>query len=88
MAALDPLPDDLKLSLDPNGINNIQQIVGSILCHARAVNLSILILFSTIAKEQAKATTQTIQQISPSGALYTYEGVLEAPLGDSYCILC
>ena len=41
----------------------IQQVVGTILYYARAVDLTVLMALSTIASEQAKATKKTIKNV-------------------------
>lgn len=45
--------------LDKDGQKRIQQIVGSILYYARAVDLTVLMALSSIASEQAKPTDKT-----------------------------
>jgi hypothetical protein len=42
--------------LDKKGIRRIQQIVGSILYYARAVDMTVLMALSSIASEQMKTT--------------------------------
>jgi hypothetical protein len=51
-----PLPADTTPKLDAKGIKRVQQIVGSILYYAQAVNMSVLMALSSIAMEQSKAT--------------------------------
>jgi len=46
--------------LDAKGIKRIQQIVGSILYYARAVDMTVLMALSSIAVEQTKATEKTL----------------------------
>ena len=61
-----PLPPDASLKLDEKGIKCIQQIVGSILYYARAVDMTVmtvLAVLSTIAIDQTKATEQTMKRI-------------------------
>jgi hypothetical protein len=48
--------------LDGKGIKRIQQIVGSILYYARAVNMMVLKALSSIAIEQMNATDKTMAQ--------------------------
>ena len=55
-----PLPPDDSPLLDKAGIKRVQQIVGSILYYARAVDMTVLMALSTIAAEQTKATTKTM----------------------------
>jgi hypothetical protein len=54
-----PLPPDESPKLDAKGIKRIQQIVGSILYYARAVDMTVLAALSAIAIEQTKATHKT-----------------------------
>ena len=56
--AQDPIPED-KVSEEE--ILKVQQMVGSIQYHARAVNLTALISLSTITSEQFEATGCTIK---------------------------
>jgi hypothetical protein len=51
-----PLPPDSLPRLDAKGIKRVQQIVGSILYYARAVDMTVLMALSLIAVEQTKAT--------------------------------
>ncbi len=55
-----PLPNDDSSKLSANGIKEIQQIVGSILSYARAVNCTVLMALSSIASKQTKRTTSTM----------------------------
>ncbi len=55
-----PLPPDDTPNLDASGIKHVQQIVGSILYYARAVDMMVLMALSSIAVEQMKATEKTI----------------------------
>jgi hypothetical protein len=51
-----PLPPDASPKLDEKGIKRIQQIFGSILYYACAVDMTVLAALSTIAINQTKAT--------------------------------
>jgi hypothetical protein len=55
-----PLMVDSSPQLDAKGIKHIQQIVGSILYYARAVDMTVLMALSAIAVEQTKAMTKTL----------------------------
>ncbi len=55
-----PLPPNTLPKLDGKGIKRIQQIVGSILYYARAVNMAVLKALSSIAVEQTNATKKTM----------------------------
>jgi hypothetical protein len=57
-----PLPPDSSPRLDKKGIRRVQQIVGSILYYARAVDMTVLMALSTLAIEQTKATEQTLSK--------------------------
>ena len=57
-----PLPPDASPKLDEKGIKRIQQIVGSILYYARAVDMTVLAELSTIAINQTKATKRTMDR--------------------------
>jgi hypothetical protein len=54
-------PNDTP-KLDKKGIKQVQQIIGSILYYARAVNMMVLMALSTIAVDQTKATEQTMER--------------------------
>ncbi len=55
-----PLLPDATPVLDAGGITRIQQIMGSILYYARAVNMIVLMALSSIAVEQTKAMEKTM----------------------------
>ncbi len=55
-----PLPPDTSPKLDAKGIKPVQQIVGSILYYARAINMRVLKALSSIAVEQTKASDKTM----------------------------
>jgi hypothetical protein len=55
-----PLEVDYSPQLDVKGIKRVQQIDGSILYYARAVDMMVLMALSAIAVEQTKATTRTL----------------------------
>ncbi len=55
-----PLPPDTSPLLDKKGVRRVQQIVGSILYYARAVDMTVLMALSSIAIEQTKATELTM----------------------------
>ncbi len=54
------LPPDDTPKLDANGIKRTQQIVGGILYYPQAVDMMVLMAFSSIAIKQMKATKKTI----------------------------
>ena len=52
-------PPDTTVLLDPKETTRIQQIVGSLLYSARAIDSTILPALNTIAQSQAKPTRKT-----------------------------
>ena len=56
----DTLPLDDSKPLEPSGVTRVQQVVGSLLFYARAVDNTILPALSTIASSQAAATEHTL----------------------------
>jgi hypothetical protein len=64
--AQSPLPSDETRKLTDAEIKQVQKIVGSILYYARAVDLTVLMAFSTIASEQMKGTEKNIGKDLPS----------------------
>jgi len=61
--AQEPTDHDTSPLLPPTRVTRIQQIVGTIMYYARAVDLTALVALSSIASEQAKATVDTEQRI-------------------------
>jgi hypothetical protein len=57
-----PLPPNDTPKLDTKGIKRVQYIVGSILYHARAIDMTVLMALSSIAIEQTKATEKTMDR--------------------------
>ncbi len=57
-----PILVDISPKLSPDGIKEIQQIIGSILYYARAVYITILMALSSIAIKQKKGTTNTMEK--------------------------
>ena len=55
-----PVVKDKTAALNAKGIKRVQQIVGSILYYARAVDMTVLMALSSIAVEQTKATEKTM----------------------------
>ena len=60
--AQSPLPTDETRKLTDAEIKEVQKIVGSILYYARAVDLTVLMVLSTIASEQTKGTEKTLEK--------------------------
>ncbi len=57
-----PLPPDASPRLDARGIKKVQNIVGSILYYARAVDMMILMALSSIAVDQTRATEKMMSR--------------------------
>jgi hypothetical protein len=57
-----PLPVDISPSLLTDEIKEIQRVIGSILYYSRAVNGTVLMALSSIAIEQSKGTTNTMEK--------------------------
>ena len=60
--AQSPLPIDISPKLLPDEIKEIQHVIGSILYYARAVDITVLMALSSIAIEQSKGTTNTMEK--------------------------
>ena len=60
-AAQDPIQEDTTREASDKEILKVQQVIGSILYYSKAVNLTALMLLSTMATEQAIATEHTIE---------------------------
>src|SRR5688500_14859496 len=56
--------EDKFASLSTSQIIRIQQIVGTLLCYARAVDSTMLVAHGTLAKEQTKGTEQPAQAVT------------------------
>jgi hypothetical protein len=57
-----PLPPDSSPRPNAKGIKLVQQIVGSILYYARAIDMTVLMALSLIVVEQTNATEKTMDQ--------------------------
>ena len=62
-AAQDPIPPDESPKLEEGDRRRIQQVVGTILYYARAVDMTVLAALSSIASQQSKATEGTMAQL-------------------------
>jgi len=60
--AQSPLPHDDSRKLTDTEVKQVQKIVGSILYYARAVDMTVLMVLSTIASEQTKGTKRTLKK--------------------------
>ena len=58
-----PVEHDLLPILPPDRIKRIQQIIGTIMYYARAVDLTTLVALSSIASEQTSATADTEKRV-------------------------
>jgi hypothetical protein len=56
-----PLPSKNTQKLTDSEIKQVQKIVGSIFCYARAVNMTVLMALSTIASKQTKGMERTLE---------------------------
>ena len=61
--AQDPIPLDESPEATDTEKKRIQQVVGTILYYARAVDMTLLAALSSIASEQTKATKQTMTKL-------------------------
>jgi hypothetical protein len=55
-----PAPDDTSLPLDSKGITRLQQIIGTFLFYARAVDNTMHVALGTLAAAQTQGTAQTM----------------------------
>ena len=61
MSTQHPISPDETPASGPGGIRHVQQVVGSILYYARAVDFTALTALTTLGSEQAQATAQTLK---------------------------
>jgi hypothetical protein len=54
-------PDDESKPLDAHGITRLQQIIGTLLFYARAVDNTMLVALGTLASSQTKGTDNTME---------------------------
>jgi hypothetical protein len=57
-----PIPVNISPKLSPADIKEIQQVIGSILYYVWAIDISVLMALSSIAIEQTKGTTNTMEK--------------------------
>jgi hypothetical protein len=57
-----PSPLTFPPNLSPDKIKDIQRVVGSVLYYAHAMDITVLMALSSIAIEQTKETTNTIEK--------------------------
>ncbi len=60
--AQSPLPQDNSQKLTNKEIKQVQKIVGSILYYSRAVDMTVLMVSSSIASEQTKSPDRTLEK--------------------------
>ena len=60
--AQSPLPQDNTRKLTDKEIKQVQKIVGSIIYYGRAVDMTVLMMLSSIASEQTKGTEHTLEK--------------------------
>ena len=56
-------PYDDSAPLDQDGINRVQQVVGTFLYYARAIDSTAMVAINSISGEQAKATENTAKKV-------------------------
>jgi len=72
--AQEPVEHDHLPIVPPDRIKHVQQIIGTILYYARAVDITTLVALSSIASEQTKATTDTETRVTQLlDYLYTHK---------------
>ena len=57
-------PSDTSAPLDAAGITRLQEVIGTLLYYARAVDSTMLVALGTLASAQAKGTEATAQAIT------------------------
>jgi hypothetical protein len=57
-------PHDDSDPLDQDGINRVQQVVGTFLYYARAIDSTAMVAINSISSEQAKATENTAKKVT------------------------
>jgi hypothetical protein len=57
-----PLPVDIPPKLSPKEIKEIQCVISSILYYACAVDITVLMVLSSVAIEQSNGTTNTMEK--------------------------
>ena len=79
----DPTPRDTSPLLNDAGKGRIQQIVGSFLYYARAVEPTILMALSAIAAQQSAPTEETLARVNQFlDYMWTHpDAKIRAPLG-------
>ena len=60
--AQSPLPQDNTRKLTDKEIKQVQKIVGSIIYYGRAVDMTVLMMLSSIASEQTNGTEHTLEK--------------------------
>ena len=63
-ASQTPVPNDTSAALPPDQITRIQQVVGTLLFYARAIDSTIRVALSAIASAQTKSTQATAQAVT------------------------
>ena len=63
-ASQEPMPHNMAPPATKDKITHIQQVVGSILYYAIAVDLTLLMALSAIASKQVKATKTTLKNVN------------------------
>jgi hypothetical protein len=77
-------PTDTADLLPPNDVTVVQQIVGTFLFYARAVDQTMLVALGSIASQQTKATQNTAKAIQK---FFNYAATRNVPMGTQRCVL-
>ena len=57
-------PEDTSPPLDAKGITRLQEVIGTLLYYARAVDSTMLVALGTLASVQTKGTEATAQAVT------------------------
>ena len=57
-------PADMSAPLDKAGITRLQEVIGTLLFYARAVDCTMLVALGTLASAQSKGTEATAQAVT------------------------
>ena len=58
------MPPDTTQLLQPEGIKRVQQITGTLIYYAKAIDYTLLVALGTISSQKAKSTAATNQAIA------------------------
>ena len=66
----DEIPTDSSERFDDSHKTLIQQIIGTLLYYARAIDMTLLAALSTVASQQSKPTKQTIRSMGDQSGYF------------------